>query len=135
MELAIAVVADDNNPDPGDLYLDATGSTVLHSTLALEVIQRLTVRFSFWFGEYFMDSNEGTPWIQYILTQAPSDQLIRAVITPIITNCEGVDSVTRFTYSISRERRLSVTFTARLSDGSTINSSSFKPFVIDVSRF
>jgi hypothetical protein len=131
MELACVITADLQNPDVGDLRLDATGNIVILTELAAEVAQRLTVRFNFFKGEWLLDLREGTPWFQTILVKSPSDRVIRSVFSQVITQCPGVAALEKFAYSIdSRTRALTVTFHAKLVDGSTLSSTDFAPFTV-----
>lgn len=133
MELKIVIATDLNNPDLGDLYLDDAGHEVLETDLGREVAQRLTVRFNFFLGEWFLDASEGTPWYQRILQKSPEDRVIRAVIRQVIEGCEGVSNMRSLAYDITRDRRLIVSFTAQLVDGSTFTSTTYRQFVIDLS--
>jgi hypothetical protein len=130
MEHKIVTIVDENNPDLGDVYVDAAGQTVLLTSLTDEVAQRLWVRFRFFKGEWFLNLNAGTPWFGDILTRAPSDQIIRAVLTSVIKGTEGVESVRRLEYSISPQRRLTVDFEAVLKDASTFSTTTYGPFEV-----
>lgn len=134
MELKVVLAPDLNNPDAGDLYLGDDGDARSITDLGEEVAQRLTVRFNFFLGEWFLDQTEGTPWFQRVLVKAPSDRVIRLVLSSVISGCEGVASLTQLSYSISRERLLSVSFKAVLADGSTFDSSKYAPFKVDLGQ-
>jgi len=129
-EVAITLAPTVTNPDVGDLWLNELGDIVLLVDLAECVRQRLTVRMSFFKGEWFLDAEEGTPYFEYLIVKSPQDRLIRLVFTQVIEGCPGVASVTRLTYGISRDRRLSVQFEARLEDGSVFRSTDYPPFVV-----
>lgn len=133
-ELAVTLKTDINNPDPGDLYLDLGGHEVVRTALADEVAQRLTVRFSFWLGEWFLNLDEGTPWVDRILVKAPTDLVIRTVLGNIVRSTEGVAELTKLTYSISRARVMSVSIEAQLEDGTTFTTRDYAPFVLDLSN-
>ncbi len=132
MELKVAIKVDLNNPDLGDLYLDDNGLEVLEQDLGAEVAQRLTVRFNFFLGEWFLDTTEGTPWFQRVLVKAPSDRVIRTVLTNVIVATEGVASIVSLAYDIGRDRRLSVRFVCQLVDGTTFRSTEFAQFQVDL---
>lgn len=134
MEYAVVLKVDVNNPDLGDMFLDNAGQEVLRTVLSDEVAQRLTVRFNFFLGEWFLDTSEGTPWVERILVKAPSDLVIRTVIGNIVRTTEGVVDMTKFAYSISRDRRLSLTIEAKLADGSTFRTTDYAAFVLDLSN-
>jgi len=130
MELAVTLTETVANPIVGDLYLGDDGNEVVHTDLALEVVQRLNVRFLFFKGEWFLNLDSGTPWFQSLLVKGPSDAVIRSVIGQVITGTEGVATLVSLSYSISRARHLSVTFKAKLNDGSVLDSRDFQPFVV-----
>jgi hypothetical protein len=135
VELKCVIKTDLNNPDLGDLYLGDDGDAVLipDSELGAQVAQRLTVRFNFFLGEWFLDLNEGTPWFQRIMVKAPSDKVIRAVLTNVILGCEGIATLDQLSYSIGRDRLLSVTFKATLTDGTVFSSTQYAAFTVDLS--
>ena len=133
MEVGVTVVTDLINPVPGDLRLGEDGDIVMVSTLIDEVIQRLTVRFEFGQGEWFMDLNQGTPWFQSIFGKGKRDALIRAVFTDIIEGTEGISRVLSIDYTLNKPtRELTLRFKALLTDGTTFNSEDFRPFVVSV---
>lgn len=129
MELAVTLTATAENPDVGDLYLDAAGQHVMRTSLADEVAQRLTARLSFWRGEWFLDTRQGTPYLDSILVKGPRDPVLRSVFTQILLETEGVESVTELEFSLEG-RNLDVRFAVRLRDGTTLNSRDYPPFIV-----
>ena len=81
-------------------------------------------------GEWFLDLDAGTPYYQTLFRKNPPPALIRGVFNRIISDCEGVDAVTSLTFSVGRDRKLSLAFTARLKDGSTFRSTDYAPYVV-----
>lgn len=132
MELGITLTTSLTNPDVGDLELTDAGLEVSRTALAAEVAQRLTVRLNFFKGEWFLSLEEGTPWYQLLFTKAPPDRIIRAVFGSVIRGTEGVADLVSLSYSISRTRQLSLSFTARLEDGTLFRSTDYTPFVVSV---
>jgi hypothetical protein len=120
------------NPDVGDLALEDTGLEVVRTSLADEVAQRLHVRLKFFRGEWFLNLNEGVPWYQLIFVKAPQDRVIRFVFGEVIRGTEGVAELVTLDYSISSTRQLSLSFTARLQDGTLLRSFDYAPFVLAV---
>ena len=134
-ELGVSIVSDGtdpNNPDAGDLLLDALGREVLVTDLAQEVAQRLTTRFQFEKGEWPLDLTEGTPFYSTILTKNPGDRVIRAVFDQVILGTEGVSQMVSFDYTITPQRVMSVSFRCRLTNGVTFVSSDFGTFVVQL---
>jgi hypothetical protein len=119
------------DPSTGDLALSG-GTLVWGATLPEEVAQRLRSRFRFFKGEWFLDRREGFPWYQRILGQRPSNRAIRTLFTRVIVGTPGIASLLTLDFSRDNERNLSLVFTARLTDGSTFDSSNFGPFLVEV---
>ncbi len=132
MELGITSSISLVNPNIGDLALADTGREVTLSTLAAEVSQRLHIRFQFFKGEWFLNLDEGVPYYQLLFVKAPSDRVIRVIFSGLIRDTEGVADVLKLDYSISAQRTLSLTFEARLEDGTTFRSLDYAPFVLAV---
>lgn len=130
MELGVTTTVSLVNPDIGDLALEDEGTEVVLSELAAEVAQRLHVRFKFFRGEWFLDLDEGTPYYQMILVKAPQDSVIRGVFGSLIRGTEGVADLILFDYTIAATRQMSLTFKARLKDGTVFSSTDYAPFVI-----
>lgn len=130
MELAFNLKSTLLNPAVGDLALSETGEELVHSDLAKEVAQRLFCRLSFFKGEWFLDETEGAPYFERILVKNPGDRVIRSVFAQIIEGTEGVDKLIFFNYTISPERKMSVTFKAKLVDGSTFTSTEYTQFIV-----
>jgi hypothetical protein len=133
VELALALEADAENPDVGDLLL-LNGQVIFTSVLADEVAQRLLVRFNFWRGEWFLNLLAGTPYIEAILGKGIPDRVVRSVFTAVVVGCAGVAALDSMTIAREHPRRLVVEFTARLEDGSTFRSTEYGPFVVTYAR-
>lgn len=134
MEAAVTIKTDVNNPDLGDMRLDDAGDAIVYATLADEVAQRLWVRFNFFLNEWFLDLSQGTPYFQVILVKAPTDRVIRTVLGNVIKTTEGVQELQKFSYAISRERRMTLNFECKLVDGTIFRTTDFAPFVIDINE-
>lgn len=133
MEVGVVIKVDVNNPDLGDMRLDNGGGEVLLTTLSDEVAQRLFVRFEFFKGEWFLDILQGTPWFGTVLSKNPGDKIIRTVLGNVIRTTEGVESLTRFAYTIGRDRVMTLSFSCQLQDGTIFRSTDYAPFVVDLS--
>lgn len=132
MELAIARSVDAENPTVGDLRLSG-GTLVWTTDLATEVAQRLTVRFNFFKGEWFLDRRQGTPWYQEVFVKDPDPAVLRAIFSSVILGTAGVATLERLTLGEpDADRELSLSFEARLTDGSRFLSSAFGPFLVRV---
>jgi hypothetical protein len=83
-------------------------------------------------NEWFLDLSQGTPYFDVILVKAPTDRIIRTVLGNVIKTTEGVRELTKFSYAIDRNRRMTLNFSALLADGSVFRTSDYAPFVVDL---
>lgn len=76
------------------------------------VAQAIKTRFELWRGQWFLDTTEGTPWIQSVLgKQRP--ETYNLAIRQRILETRGVNSITDFSTTINSDTRR-VTFTATI---------------------
>ena len=74
------------------------------------VAQAIKTRFELWYGQWFLDTTEGTPWIQSVLgKQRP--EVYNLAIRQRILETAGVSSITAFDTTVNTSTRR-VTFTA-----------------------
>lgn len=74
------------------------------------VAQAIKTRFELWYGQWFLDTTEGTPWIQSVLgKQRP--EVYSLAIRQRILETAGVSSITNFDTTVNTSTRR-VTFTA-----------------------
>lgn len=132
MERAITMKATQMNPVVGDRMLDETGSeAVLLTDLGAETAQRIFVQLQFLKGEWPLDLDLGSPYYKDIFRKGTQDRVIRAVFGAIITSAEGVDRMLKFSYSITANRGLELTFSCLLKDGSVFRSQDYGPFIVN----
>lgn len=75
--------------------------------------QQIAITLRFWLGEWFLNTTEGTPYLEYILVKQPNMAHIRQILTEQIQSVEGVKSVTGMELTFDqRERSLLVEYTA-----------------------
>ena len=80
---------------------------------AERVAQQILITLRFWYGEWFLNTTEGTPYLEYILVKQPNMAHIRQILTEQIQSGEGVKSVTDMELTFDqRERHLLVEYTA-----------------------
>lgn len=117
---------------PKDLALDSSGDLEVPPRLvagAEAVAQRLGIRLRRWAGEWFLDQREGIPYVQSILRKGVDLPLVEALFRRCILETPGVASLASFSSELDRSvRRLSVSFEARLIDGSAVVGT-FGPFI------
>lgn len=74
------------------------------------VAQAIKTRFELWYGQWFLDTTEGTPWMQSVLgKQRP--EVYNLAIRQRILETSGVRSITDFNTTVNTSTRR-VTFTA-----------------------
>ena len=80
---------------------------------AARIAQQILITLRFWYGEWFLNTTEGTPYLEYILVKQPNMSHIRQILTEQIQSVEGVKAVTDMELAFDqRERHLLVEYTA-----------------------
>lgn len=95
-----------------NLELDANNDIFTRDgTLALvtdanEVSQHIKTRLQFFFGEWFLDINDGVPWFQSIFTQ-PADAIeIESILKQTILSTDGVNEMLEFDMTFENTTRI-----------------------------
>jgi hypothetical protein len=85
---------------PYDLAMDmATGDLVLHDGDVLlidnaeRVAQQILITLRFWLGEWFLDTKDGIPYLEYVLVKSPNLLHIRQIFTEAMEKVDGVKRV------------------------------------------
>ena len=83
------------------------------------VAQAIKTRFELWYGQWFLDTTTGTPWIQSVLgKQKP--EIYNLAIRQRILETAGVSSITAFYTTVNTStRRVSFTATVETIYGTT----------------
>lgn len=80
---------------------------------AERVRQQLDFRLNLWRGEWFLDSEFGTPYVQQILGKPESVNAALNAIKTQILDVDGVNAISSFTYQFDKpSRALNIQFTA-----------------------
>ena len=80
---------------------------------AAQVRQQLLIKLKLWRGEWFLDTEFGTPYLQQILGKQLTLSGALAALRKSILEVEGVRQIISFNYSFSNAtRKLTVDFTA-----------------------
>ena len=99
------------NVGTNDLILE--GNDLLMIDNAERVAQQILITLRFWYGEWFLNVNEGVPYLEYILIKKPNMAHIRQILTEQIQSVEGVKAVTDMTLEFDqRARTLLVEYSA-----------------------
>lgn len=95
----------------GDLLLQNNDLIIIDN--AERVAQQILITLRFWFGEWFLDTTQGVPYLEYILVKNPNENHIRQILTESILSVEGVDTVDNMELDFDvRNRKMAVTYTA-----------------------
>ena len=83
-----------------DLAMDmAAGDLVLHDGDVLlidnaeRVAQQILITLRFWLGEWFLDTKDGIPYLEYVLVKSPNLLHIRQIFTEAMEKVDGVKRV------------------------------------------
>lgn len=89
------------------------------------IVQQLNIRFDFGLGEWFLDKRLGIPFFEEILIKNPDLNRARAIFRQVIVTTPGIDSVLTFSLNFDAgERRMTIDFTAKKTDGEILEYSS-----------
>lgn len=96
-----------------DHDLDTTMLDLKMVDQAEQVRQQLLIKLKLWRGEWFLDTEFGTPYLQQILGKQLTLSGSIAALRKSIMEVSGVRKIISFEYSFSNStRKLSVNFTA-----------------------
>ena len=86
-----------------DLDLTSQGLQIVQG--ADRVRQNILIKLRLWVGEWFLDTEYGTPYLEDILGKRISLGGSIAAIRASILEVDGVDAITEFNYSFNRKTR------------------------------
>lgn len=72
---------------------------------AERVAQQVLITLRFWLGEWFLDTREGVPYLEYVLVKNPNMSHIRQILTEKIQSVEGVKSIISLDFDFRRVTR------------------------------
>lgn len=85
---------------------------------AERIAQQICITLKFWLSEWFLNKNDGVPYLERIMVKNPNMSHIRQILREKIMSVDGVDSVSALNLSLDEENRtLSVTYEAYTSYG------------------
>lgn len=97
------------NIKTGDLVVK-DGDLIIVSN-AERVAQQVLITLREWLGEWFLNTNDGIPYLEYILVKNPNENHIRQILTEAIESVDGVTKVTELEFTFNRIlRTLSVNY-------------------------
>lgn len=130
-DIKIALVADADNPNVGDLYLE-NGTIRLTDGLAEEVSQTLRVSLLLFKGEWFLDETQGVPYWQSILGVKTPLSIVQQIFRNAILAVPGVKTINSFTFRTLADRTVSLDFACTLVDDTVLRSSDYAPFIVGI---
>jgi hypothetical protein len=72
---------------------------------AERVAQQIAITLRFWYGEWFLDTTDGTPYLEHILVKSPNIAHIRQILAERIKSVEGVRSLISMDLRYDKVRR------------------------------
>lgn len=72
---------------------------------AERVAQQVLITLRFWLGEWFLDTREGVPYLEYILVKNPNMSHIKQILTEKINSVDGVNSIVSLEFDFRRITR------------------------------
>lgn len=117
MNFELVDQVDSENPNLGDLRLDAGQLSLTDPGSAIAVRQHLQNRLRFFLGEWFLDARQGLPYFRDVFVKNPNSQTIRSVFRRTILETPGISAVENLELTIASDRTASISFDARLDQG------------------
>lgn len=97
--------------DDGDLLVSGLDLSIIKGADAVR--QNILIKLNLWSGEWFLDTEFGTPYLTSILGKQISLNAAVAALKQSILEVSDVNAITDFTYNFSRQSRaLTVSFNA-----------------------
>ena len=97
---------------PHDLAMDMTtgdlalrDGDVLLIDNAERVAQQILITLRFWLGVWFLDVQDGIPYLDYVLVKSPNLLHIRQIFTEAIEKIEGVQRVEEMKFAFDVKNR------------------------------
>ena len=104
------------NVDSWDLAID-DGDLILTDG-AERIAQQILITLRFWYGEWFLDTEDGTPYLEYILVKNPNISHIKQILSERILSVEGVSNLESLEVNYNpQERYLLVEYSATTNYG------------------
>jgi hypothetical protein len=127
------------NPVVGDLMLvdgqlELFGDPTIPEDFRAAVAQDLRTRLNMFRGEWFLDLQEGVPYFENIIgVKDPDKNQIKSIFRDAILATDYVTSVTSLDLVIDGSTRsATLDFVCTVSDGSTLESADFEPFIVSL---
>ena len=101
-----------------DIAMDTSSSDLVvdHGDLlvidnAERVAQQILITLREWAGEWFLNTDDGIPYLEYVLVKTPNQAHIRQILSEAILAVDGVNKISSLELSYRRvERSLAVEY-------------------------
>lgn len=107
----------------GDLALDSGRASLTRGPAA--VLQRLTLRFKLWKGDWLLNRNLGIPYVDGIVGKN-TKVLAESILRRAASTSPGVASIDSFQLTVGPDRRATVAFEGRTVDGEVLAGEAFR---------
>ena len=96
------------------------GATPVTPSISEGLKQRLKIKLLTFKGEWFLDTNYGTPYFQQIFGKNRSKGTVDIIFRQVISSDKDVATITRFASKLTSDRVYSLNFSVKSRDGTTI---------------
>lgn len=117
----------------GDLLLTTVngGKTLTLVTDKVQwAAQKLTNRFLFFLGEWFLDTTQGLPYFQQIAVKNPNLRVLKQIFTKVILSTPPIVSINSLVVTINSMRQAQLSLSAKCDTGQTIVGGQGNAFVV-----
>ena len=91
------------NTASGDLVVKNGDLMIIDN--AERIAQQIIITLREWSGEWFLNTADGIPYLEYILVKNPNEDHIRQILSEAILDVDGVQSITSMDLTFSRVNR------------------------------
>ncbi len=91
------------NTSSGDLVV--TNGDLMIIDNAERIAQQIIITLREWSGEWFLNTADGIPYLEYVLVKNPNEDHIRQILSEAILDVDGVQSITSMDLTFSRVNR------------------------------
>ena len=91
------------NTASGDLVVKNGDLLIIDN--AERIAQQILITLREWSGEWFLNTADGIPYLEYILVKNPNEDHIRQILSEAILDVDGVQSITSMDLTFSRVNR------------------------------
>lgn len=117
----------------GDLALDEYRTFTFVQEVPL-IRQRLSSRFKFFLGEYFLDLRQGIPYYRDVFLKHPDLDVVRTLFRKVILSTPGVQTLASFNLAYDDSARLlTFDFQAVVEGGVIVVTPDDDDFIVDFS--